>query len=233
MFAILAKEPVKHALAAVLNSDVVDFYHKQQSRIHRGKAYSYIEDYTSKWPVTLGNENQQAELKQLVEQILDLKNLEIKIPQFPDPYIADARESGKEFVPLTYTPSSSYVASPSLDSDLSGGYTITLQDGGINSSDINSRIKADYVMEAIDGRSLSSNQSVTIPVPFDGDVAESALDELEADRDTLELGSIREIESNINEIVFDLYGIESERHQEMIRRFNRQHDESENIDPSF
>lgn len=233
VFAILAKEPIKHALAAVLNSEVIDFYHKQHSRIHGGKAYSYIEDYTSKWPVVLGSESQQEELKQLVIRILELKNLEIKIPQFPDPYIADARESGEEFVPITYTPTSSYIANPSLDSDLSGGFNITLQDGRINHDAINSRTKADYVMEAISGSSLSANESVTIPVPFDDEVASSALDNLKEDRDTLDSESISEIESSINEIVFDLYGIESERHQEIIRRFNRQHNRCEKIDPDF
>ncbi|AUX08930.1 adenine-specific DNA methylase [Halalkaliarchaeum desulfuricum] len=233
VYAILAEDSVKHALAAVLNSEVVDFFHKQHSRIHKGDAYSYIEDYTSKWPVNLGSATQKRELKQLVKDILELKDLEIKVPQFPDPYIADARESGEEFAPVSYAPSSSYIANPSLDSDLSGGFTVTLEDGGINHSAIDTRTKADYVVEALSGRSLSANESVTIPLPLDDNVASDALRELEEDQETLASDSISDIEEEIDDIVFGLYGIDSDRHREMIHRYNKQYEKVQKIDPEF
>lgn len=110
VYAILLPEEDKRAIAGILNSALIEFYHKQHSRIHVGKAYRYIEDHTSQWPVIRPSGENQSSIEMIVEDILRLKNLEIKIPQFPDPYIADARESGKEFVPVTYNPSSSYVA---------------------------------------------------------------------------------------------------------------------------
>lgn len=88
-------------------------------------------------------------------------------------------------------------------------------------------------MQAIDGHSLSANESVTIPVPLDEEVASSALDNLAEDREILSSDSIAELEKNINDIVFDLFGIDSDRHQQMIRRFNRQYEEVEKIDPDF
>ncbi|MFB6187913.1 MAG: Eco57I restriction-modification methylase domain-containing protein, partial [Halobacteriaceae archaeon] len=53
VYAILIEDDKKTGVAGVLNSAVTEFYHKQHARIHSGKAYSYIEDYTSKWPVVV------------------------------------------------------------------------------------------------------------------------------------------------------------------------------------
>lgn len=233
VYAILAAEGIKRPLAAVLNSNTVEFYHKQHARINQGKAYSYIEDYTSKWPVTIGEEEQREELRGFVDEILHLKDLEIKIPQFPDPYIAEAREAGGEFVAVEYTPSSSYEASPSVQSDLSDSYTLELQDGQIDDAIIDSEVIAEYVREALDGRAMEQNEAVSIPVPLDRSVAETALEELETDREDLETTDIEDIEGEIDDVVFDLYGIESERHREMMRRFNRQHETVQAIDPEI
>jgi len=226
VYAILASEDIKRALAGVLNSHAVEFYHKQHARIHQGKAYSYIKDYTSKWPVATGETGDQDELAERVDRILHLKDLEIKIPQFPDPYIAEAREEGGEFITLTHTPSSSYQASPSINSDLADGRVIQLKDGHIDDSIIDERQGqvAEYVREALDGRELERNEMESIPVPLDTRIADAALEELESDRDELAANDIGTIESDINDIVFGLYGIEDKGERAMIRRFNRQHE---------
>jgi len=66
---------------------------------------------------------------------------------------------------------------------------------------------------------------------MDDQVAEEALDKLEEDRETLEESSIGKMERDIDEIVFDLYGIESERKRQMIRRYNTQYRKVRPIDP--
>jgi type I restriction-modification system DNA methylase subunit len=232
VYSIIADDSIKYPLAGVLNSAVVEFFHKQHARIHKGKAYSYIEDYTSKWPVVLGDEDTQTQLTKHVEEILHLKNLEIKIPQFPDPYIADAREAGREFIPVTYTPSSTFSPDPNLQNELTTqGFVIQLDDGDITDSAIDSREKANYVIKALEMMRLESNETVTIPVPRRNEVAESALNELEAEQSELTSSSIPTIEDEIDDIVFELYGIDSERHREMIRRYNRQYDVVQAIDP--
>ena len=231
VYGIIADESAKHALAGVLNSQLVEFFHKQHARVHRGKAYSYIKDYTSRWPVALGDEENQEAVATHVQDILRLKDLEIKIPQFPDPYIAEARESGKEFVSIEYTPSSSYEANPSVQSSLDAGYSIELADGRVEESIIDTETKAEYVREALAGTRLTANESVSIPVSLDNDVAESALGELAADRETQESADITDIEAQIDERVFDLFSIDSEHHKEMIRRYNTQYEKIRTIDP--
>jgi hypothetical protein len=233
VYAIIAEESIKYALAAVLNSEVVEFFHKQHARIHKGKAYSYIEDYTSRWPVALGDDGTQSKLTDLVEDILYLKNLEIKIPQFPDPYIADEREAGHEFIPVSHSPSSTYQPDPSLQVDMSGGYIIDLKHGQISDGAIDTETKARYVIEALKTGKLEKNQSVSILVPRDDDVAETALEELSADRDEWDVSKIRSLESEIDDIAFELFGIEEDHHREMIRRYNHQYDTIQAIDPSL
>lgn len=231
VYAILIEDEKKTAVAGVLNSAVTEFYHKQHARIHQGKAYSYIEDYTSKWPVVVPEGEEKGQLEGLVEDILRLKDLEIKIPQFPDPYIAEAREEGEEFVDISYTPSNTYTAEPDIQTDLHEGFGIILDDGGINEGIIDTRSKAEYVREMLVGRKLEGNQTVTIPVPMDDRVAVDALKELEEDREVLEENNIGELERKIDEIVFDLYGIESDKNREMIRRYNTQYRKVRPIDP--
>lgn len=231
VYAIMAEESIKYSMAGVLNSEVVEYFHKQHARIHKGKAYSYIEDYTSKWPVALGDDESQTELKDLVTEILFLKNLEIKVPQFPEPYIVDAQEAGREFAQLSYLPTDSYNAEPSLQTDLDEGFVVELTDGRLADSAVDTQTKAEYVVESLDGRGLEANESVTIFVPLDDDVAESALDELKEDREALATTAIADIEADIDSIVFNLFGINSEREREIIRRYNRQYEAIQTIYP--
>lgn len=231
VYSIILPREDRHSVAAVLNSTLVEFFHKQHSRIHQGKAYRYIEDHTSQWPLVRPSGDEQDQLESLVKQILHLKDLHIKIPQFPDPYTAEAREGGEEFVNLPYTPSSSYEANPSIQPDLSGNPVVELADGTIDDSIVRDELIAKYVRTALNGRELEANNQVSIPVPLDSKIAEEALNEFRADREELALTDIDEIEDEIDQIVFELYGVESERHQEMMRRFNNQYKKVQSIDP--
>ena len=153
----------------------------------------------------------------------------------PGPYIAEAREAGQEFVTLTYTPSSSYQASPSIDSDLAGGRVVELRDRHIDDSIINEGQGqvAEYVREMLDDRELTRNEAESIPVPLDTRIVHAALEELNSDRDEFAANDIETIESDIDDIVFRLYEIEDEGKRAMMRRFNRQHEVIQPIDPGL
>jgi len=108
---------------------------------------------------------------------------------------------------------------------------IELADGQISDSIIGQERVAEYVRTALDGRELEANDQISVPVPLDTEVAEEALEELRVDHEELASTDIGDIEDEINQIVFRLYGIESDRHQEIMRRFNNQHDIIQRIDP--
>lgn len=231
VYAIMLPRDDRYSIAAVLNSAVIEFFHKQHSRIHQGKAYRYIEDHTSQWPVIRPSANEQNKLESFVETILHLKDLEIKIPQFPDPYIAEARENGSEFINLSYTPSSSYTANPSIQRDISGNPIVEFSDGQIDDAIISNDHIAEYVKEAFNDKDVEKNMEVSLPIPLDTKVADCALDELKTDREELKSTSIENIEDQINQVIFNLYNIDSERHREIIRRYNNQHENTQSIHP--
>lgn len=231
VYAIMLDSDNEHALAGVLNSATVEFYHKQHSRIHAGKAYRYIEDHTSKWPVIVPEGGEREQIEDLVERILTLKDLEIKVPQFPDPYIAAAREEGEEFVDITYTPSSTFDADPDIQADLQDDYGIMLNDGGTISETIDTQTKAEYVRRTLKGRRVEKNQTISFPVPLADATAENALEQREEDMETLNETSIKELEEQIDEIVFKLYGIEDEGSRELMRRYNQQYKKIQPITP--
>ena len=79
---------------------------------------------------------------------------------------------------------------------------------------------------------MEKNTTYTIPVPLSDGIAEKALVELAADREQLAETSIRDLEKDIDSLVFDLFGIDSANDQERVRRYNSQWDLIQPIDPS-
>jgi len=231
VYSFVVDDDKKYAIAGVLNSALLEYYHKHHSRIHKGKAYRYIEDYISKWPIQLPDGGARESIESTIRDILHLKDLEAKIPQFPDPYILEARESGEEFVDISFTPNSSFTAAPSIQNDLAGDVTLVMDDGQSLSESIDSEVKARYVQKALEDMRLHQNQTVTIPVPLRDEVAQDALDELEEDISARNEGDIDELEQEIDQVVFDLYDLEDENVQEHINRYNSQHDSVRPLDP--
>lgn len=224
VYSFTLKDEEKYDVAGVLNSPLIEYYHKHFSRVHKGKAYRYLEDFISKWPIKLPDESSSEELEEKIQEIIHLKDLEDKIPLFPDPYIVEARAQGEEFVDITLTPDSTFIASPSIQSDLDGEPTLVLDDGQGLSEGIDSRIKAEYVQEALREQRLNKNQHVSIPVPLQDEIAQRALNELGDDIDERNEGDLDGLEQDISELVFNQYGISDPNVQEHIRRYNTQHE---------
>jgi len=220
----------RHAIAGILNSAVTEFFHKQHSRIHRGRAYSYIKDFISKWPIKVPEGETKELIEAAVSEILHLKDLEMKIPQFPDPYIIEARERGEEFTDVLINPSSTFIAAPDIQNDLNGNPTVLLDDGSSLSEGIDSELKAEYVKEALQDTQLRKNQTHSIPVPRRDEVAREAFNELEEDITTRNGQDIDELEQEIDKAVFDLYELEDENVQEHINRYNGQHESVRSLD---
>lgn len=230
VYSFAVAEDKRYSIAGVLNSAITEYYHKQHSRIHRGRAYSYIKDYISKWPVKVPTGELKESIESAVNEILHLKDLETKIPQFPDPYIIKSRSKGAEFIDVTITPESTFISSPSVQQNLHGDTTLVLDDGQSISEGIDSGVKAEYVQTALQDTKLHKNQTISLPVPFDDEVAQNALDELAEDISIRNNGDIAELEEQINEAVFELYGLSEEGIQEHVHRYNRQHESVKPLD---
>lgn len=225
VYAIMIGKENRYAIAAVLNSAVTEFYHKLHARINQAKHYRYIEDYTSKWPVVVPEGETADELTELVEDILDLKNLESRVEQFPDPYVAERRDEGEEFAKVTYTPSKTFVANPISQSELDNGHRVVLDGGDVTDDVIQTQAAADYVAKAFRGVKLRKNTTYTIPVPTSPDTVVDILRDYEDDNEKLSENDISDLEQRIDDIVFDIYGIEDESKRTRIMRFNTQYKE--------
>ena len=103
-----------------------------------------------------------------------------------------------------------------------GDIAIQLNDGGAITEDINSEIKAEYVQEALEGRNLNQNQTVSISVPLRNDMTREALED---DREQQEMTDIGTIRDAIDELVFDLYGIEDQGKRVLMQRYTTQYKE--------
>ncbi len=72
--------------------------------------------------------------------------------------------------------------------------------------------RAEYVHAAVDGRNVKSGEETTVPIPRTDEGVETVLDELAADRQTVDETSIDELEAEIDEAVYDLFELtEDER----------------------
>lgn len=224
VYSFTLEDDEKYDIAGVLNSPLIEYYHKHFSRVHRGNAYRYLEDFISKWPIKLPDDSASEVLEEKIREIIHLKDLGDKIPLFPDPYIVEARAQGEEFVDVTFMPDTTFIAAPSVQADLDGESTVVLDDGQELSEGIDSQSKAEYVTEALSDRKMRKNQQVSIPVPLRDETAQSALDELENDIETRNEGDVDELEQDISEVVFNQYGITDSDIREHIRRYNAQHE---------
>ncbi len=221
VYAIMLDSENKRAVAGVLNSAAVEFYHKQTSRVHQGKAYRYIKDHTSKWPVVIPEGDGRNTIEDAVGDILHLKDLQIKTSEFPDPYIAQARETGAEFETIEVTPEDDD-ADPTVQRTVDGGHRIVLGEVELT-REIDSEAHAEFVCESLRAAEPEAGETVSIPVPHGENVAQDALDEFAGDIGTLDESSIEELEARIDSAVFDAYGIDEED-RELIRRYNRQYE---------
>jgi hypothetical protein len=104
--------------------------------------------------------------------------------------------------------------------DLEGNSKIKLgKDDWISSHKIDSEVKQEYVIKAIDGKRFSKEEQIVIPLPRTDKAAEKALEMLEEDKEELETGKTKEeLEEELNNSVYSIYGIEDQE-KEVVEDF--------------
>ncbi|MBE0517507.1 MAG: hypothetical protein IBX41_09035, partial [Methanophagales archaeon] len=146
-----------------------------------------------------------------VEQILAKVKREQKIKHFPDEYIQEYRSKGEEFDPISLVFNSTYKAlEPAVEENVDGGgYNVVI---GKKESPIfvDSRLKADYIMAALRGKRAKKNEKLQLLVPKSDAIVEAILKELEDDKTQAKSPSVAELEAEINELVYKLYGLNEE-----------------------
>jgi len=215
-YGIILKEGCNyHYILGLLNSNVLEFYLKKISTIFKGGFYSYGRRFIEKLPIRLPQtpeeQNLADEITNKVDQILEKVKIEQKIEKFPEEYIQEYRSRGEEFNPITIIFSSNHKAiEPTIEPKIEeGGYNIS---AGKKERFIftESELKAKYIVTAMKGKSVHKGEKIQILVPKNAAVVEEILKKLEEDRARVKSPSVADLEKEINDLVYRLYGLNEE-----------------------
>ena len=212
---------------AILNSHITNFYLWHVGVVHGSGYYKFEDRFLKQLPIRLPRTPEEQdladEITKKVEQILDKVKLEQKIENFPDEYIQDYRSKGEEFDSINISFNSNHkTIEPVVEKDVDGrGYNIVI---GKKEKPIfvESKVKADYVSAALKGKRAKKDEKKQILIPKSDAIVEEILKKLEEDKARIKSPSVAELEEEINELVYELYGLNEEDVkviEDFLRRF--------------
>jgi hypothetical protein len=212
-------------LLGLLNSKLIEFYHKQISPFVSGGYYRYKKQYLEPLPIKLPKTKLEHaladEITKKVEQILEKVKLEQQIEYFPDEYIQEYRSRGEEFDSINITFKSNHKAlEPVIEEDTTGrDYNIVF---GKKEKPVfvESTAKADYAVTALKGTRAKKDEKKQILIPKSDAIVEEILNKMESDKAQIKSPSVAELEDKINGLVYTLYGL-NENDVEVIDDFLR------------
>jgi len=120
-------------LLSILNSNLLEYYHKHISTIFSGKFYSYGDQFIKllpiKEPVTHEEKDISKKLISLAKKLTSIEELKRKIDMFPTPYFSQLRKENEieEYFEIKHVVKRSYSQlSPEIQKDLVGNKKIKL-----------------------------------------------------------------------------------------------------------
>ncbi len=214
-----------HYVLGLLNSSVQEFYLKKISTIFRGGFYSYGRRFIEKLPIylfqTKAEQTLADEITKKVDQILEQVKLQQQIENFPNEYIQEYRSRGDEFNSVNISFNSNHKTIESVvEKDISGrGYNVTI---GKKEKPVfvESEVKADYVVTVLKGKRAKKDEKLQLLIPKSDAIVEEILKKLEEDKARIKSPSVAELEEEINELVYKLYGL-NEKDVKVIDNFLR------------
>lgn len=201
-------------LLGVLNSELIDFYHKVfffLARIPEG-SLRYPKPFWEQLPIcvlkTLKERNIADEITKKVEQILEKVKLEQKIERFPEEYVQEYRSKGEEFDSINISFNSNHKAlEPAVEKTVNDrGYNVVIGEKE-QSIFAESEAKANYIVTALEGKSAKKGEKLQLLIPKSDTIIEAILKELDDDKAQAKSPSVAELEAEINELVYQLYGL--------------------------
>ncbi len=198
--------------AGLLNSKLLDFCLKQYTSLKQGGYYKYSTNYLSPLPIAWDDEAATATIRAAVEEITRTLDLDSKTDRFPDAYLG-AFDGPLDSVSHEWQTRRQPVSAELQTADGGDGqFTVrvgrseTIRDPAMDAADREAeKRRAEYVRAAVDGRTVTRGEKTTIPIPRSDEDVETLLDELAADRRTIEATSIDELEARIDEAVYELF----------------------------
>ena len=211
---------------AILNSHVTNFYTWHVGVVHGSGYYKFEDRFLKQLPIRLPQTSKDKtladEIMKKVEQIIEKAKFEQKIENFPGEYIQDYRSKGEEFDPpknISFN-SNQKAFEPVIEKTVDGrGYNIVIGKRE-KSVYIESKIKADYAVAALKGKRTKKDEKLQLLIPKSDTIVEEILKKLEEDNAKTKSPSVAELEEEINELVYKLYGL-NEKDVKVIEDFLR------------
>jgi len=197
--------------AGLLNSKVLDFYHKHYTSIKMGGYYKYTTNYLKRLPIVWDKEKTDSGIRDSVDQIVSTIDLSNKTDRFPEAYLGES-DGELEYIDYEWQ-TRRYPVNADYEKE-DGVWSITAgRSDEIKDPRIDSELRARYVYEAVDGRKVKSGEETTVPIPRREEDVRSLLDALDRDRGEVENTDIDELEREIDEAVYDLFELDEEERE--------------------
>lgn len=151
-------------------------------------------------------------MRDRADEIVDNIDLDSKTDRFPEAYLGKY-DGQLDYITYEWQ-TRRYPISADVQGDVDGDFTVqagrtdTISDPAMYSDDHEARKKrAEYVCTAVNGRNAKDGEEMTIPIPKSDGGVEKLLDRLEEDRQRVRQTDIDELESEIDEAVYDLFDL--------------------------
>lgn len=198
--------------AALLNSRVLDFYLKHITSLKMGGYYKYTSHYLEPLPVSWGSNDQRENINSTLSKIVSTFDTENRLDRFPEAYLGqyegDLNYINYEWQTRRYPVNANIQEKTdgrfAVTAGRSDGITTPLMDKGDRDE---RKLRAQYVQAAVDGRNVKRGEEQTIPIPDAQGGVEQLMKALTDDRHTVEETSIRELEAEIDQTVYDLFDL--------------------------
>jgi len=201
---------LKH-LTGFLNSKTTDFFFRANFwSSHIGGGYlRFRKQYLVQLPIP--NEISRNQADSLIDKIETIENIhEVKKKRngFPEDYLSNQEITVKTFK-MNYHHNN---MDPVLQETNDGMYGVII--GKRKKEEpilVDNKEKAKFVKLALEGDSVKKNDKIEVLVPKSNSDVKKILQEYEKDKEKLEeMPTIEELEEEINEIVYELYGLDKE-----------------------
>jgi hypothetical protein len=210
--------------AGLLNSKALDFYLKHFTSLKMGGYYKYTTNYLSPLPIAWDDDETTSRIRDAISEITQQLDLKSKSARFPEAYLGeyDGQLGRIEYEWQTRR----YPVNASVEETDDGRFVVTagntdeITDPLIDSGDrAGNELRAEYVCEAVNGRNMKSGEEISIQIPVAQDGVEELLERLEEDVQTVAAKDINSLEEEIDEAVYELFGL-SEDEQQVVEDYH-------------
>ena len=217
----------------LLNSSVLEFYIKHISQLFSGGYYAYGRQYLEKLPIKIPQTSEEediaCEVVSTVERILkqhkEAVELDEKISEFPDSYVKGSLQplsyvmESRDLTKESYSPSRLRIEVEDIEGTTIYKVALTKKDYIA----FKAESSAKFLFEVLKRKDrIIKNDLLRMEVPS-VDNAERVMREYKGDLDKMEglKRGIADLDKNIDELVYELYGLDEEDREVIEERIGR------------